>query len=123
MSFEKDGIVQVGPEELMEIYNSGEKEPIIIDVREPEEYEQGHIPGVPLIPMNTIPEHVEKLKQERSYIFVCRSGGRSQKVSLFLKEKGFDNVRNYAGGMLEWTGELKHGLEWVVTDASELGEK
>ncbi len=120
MAFEQNGIIQVEEEELKELIDSKNKEWIVIDVRELVEYEEGHIPGIPLIPMNTIPSFVEQLKKDASYLFVCRSGGRSQAVAEYMKEQGFENVRNYAGGMLSWTGETKDGLEWVVQDGSEL---
>jgi len=50
MSFEQDGIKQVEKEELKELLKNQDQAPIIIDVRELDEYEEGHIPGLPLIP-------------------------------------------------------------------------
>ncbi|WP_088103613.1 rhodanese-like domain-containing protein [Halalkalibacter urbisdiaboli] len=117
MAFEQDGIVQVEVDELKELLNS---DTIIVDVRELEEYDEAHIPGVPLIPMNSIPHHMEKLDKGKSYVFVCRSGARSQNVALYLNEHGFTDVKNYAGGMLNWDGERSSGLEWVVKDTGEL---
>lgn len=117
MAFEQDGIVQVEVSELKDLLNS---DAIIIDVRELEEYDESHIPGVPLIPMNSIPQHMDKLDKEKSYVFVCRSGARSQNVALYLKEHGFSDVHNFSGGMLNWDGERNSGLEWVVKDPAEL---
>ncbi|MDQ0207952.1 rhodanese-like domain-containing protein [Alkalicoccobacillus murimartini] len=120
MSFEEDGIVQIKEEEIQQLLKVGAKEPILIDVRELEEYSESHIPGVPLIPMNTIPSMVADLDRSSSYVFICRSGKRSQNVALYLKEQGITNVRNFAGGMLSWNGEVKQGLEWVVKHSGEL---
>lgn len=120
MSYEHNGIRQVEEKELKQLIENGSNECLIIDVREPDEYEAGHIPGVPLLPMNRIPVVFEQLKKDASYIFVCRSGGRSQAVAEFLKEQGFKDVQNFAGGMLTWTGEVAFGLEKPVDDVSEL---
>ncbi|MEN0644227.1 rhodanese-like domain-containing protein [Alkalicoccobacillus gibsonii] len=120
MSFEEDGIVQIDQEELRELILTGAKEPILIDVRELDEYEEGHIPGVPLIPMNTIPSFADDFDRTSSYVFICRSGKRSQNVARYLKEQGMLNVRNFAGGMLSWQGEVKEGLEWIVKQTDEL---
>ncbi|WP_144450201.1 rhodanese-like domain-containing protein [Halalkalibacter nanhaiisediminis] len=120
MAFEQDGIIQVEEDELKELLKSKNSDPIIIDVREPFEYEEAHIPGLPLIPMQTIPNMIDQLDKDASYLFVCRSGSRSQNVAMYMQHQGFKNVRNYAGGMLGWSGETTTGLEWVVRDGKEL---
>lgn len=119
MAFELDGIEQVEETELAALLNEKGDETIVVDVREPEEYEAGHIPGLPLLPMSSIPAVVAEMDKEKSYIFVCRSGSRSQNVALYLKDQGFRDVKNYAGGMLEWTGEVTSGLEWFVKDVQD----
>ncbi|KHF38439.1 rhodanese-like domain-containing protein [Halalkalibacter okhensis] len=120
MAFEQDGIKQVEVEELKELVQSDSKDLMIIDVREVEEYEEAHIPGLPLIPMQTIPMVMDQLDKEQSYLFVCRSGSRSQNVALYLQNQGFKNVQNYFGGMLAWDGEVQSGPEWIVKDVKEL---
>ncbi|MDV2684987.1 rhodanese-like domain-containing protein [Alkalihalophilus lindianensis] len=119
MSTELNGIKQVGTDELKAMLKH-EESPIIIDVREHDEYEESHIKGVPLVPMHTIPQHLDNLDQSKSYVFVCRSGVRSQNVALYLKDHGFMDVRNYDGGMLSWDGEREIGLEWVIREIKEL---
>ncbi|KYG32355.1 rhodanese-like domain-containing protein [Alkalihalobacillus trypoxylicola] len=120
MSYEKDGINQIEVEELEKLVNEERDNKILIDVREVEEYDQFHIPGVPLIPMNQIPQLFEKMDKEKDYVFICRSGARSQNVALFLKDNGFNHVHNYAGGMLAWQGETAEGPEWIVKDIKEI---
>lgn len=120
MAFEIDGIKQYDYRELQEIVNKKEKDPIIIDVREPEEYIEGHIPNIPLIPMQQLPAMIEDFDTEKEYIFVCRSGSRSQNVARYLKENGFQKVHNYAEGMLGWEGDIATGMENVVKDVKEL---
>lgn len=111
MAYEEEGIEQVGPEELESIAKNKEKDIHIIDVRQPEEYAAGHIPGVPLVPMETVPDEMKNWNKDDEYIFICRSGRRSQMVAHFLKENGFQKVKNFAGGMLGWNGELEYGEE------------
>jgi rhodanese-related sulfurtransferase len=63
---------------------------------------------------------MDQLDKEESYLFVCRSGNRSQNVALYLQNQGFQNVQNYFGGMLAWDGEVKNGPEWIIRDVGEL---
>jgi rhodanese-related sulfurtransferase len=120
VSFELDGIKQVEKDELKELVKNQTKSLTIIDVREVEEYEEAHIPGLPLIPMSNFPNILDQLDKEHSYLFVCRSGGRSQNVAMYLQNQGFKDVQNYYGGMLAWDGEVKTGAEWIVKDVKEI---
>ncbi|OLO40623.1 sulfurtransferase [Alkalihalophilus pseudofirmus] len=120
MAYEVEGIKQIETNELQEIVNEGKADPILVDVREPEEYVEGHISNIPLIPMHNLPALIDQFDKDKEYIFVCRSGNRSQNVAMFFKERGFDKVSNYAGGMLAWDGELATGMERVITDVKEL---
>jgi rhodanese-related sulfurtransferase len=83
----------------------------IVDVREPDEWAQGHIAHASLVPLGTVPGNVEAFDGEPTYI-VCRSGARSGRACDFLRGEG-RNVVNVAGGMIAWTGA---GFE-VVTGA------
>ncbi|AWE07197.1 rhodanese [Lysinibacillus sp. 2017] len=78
----------------------------IIDVREVDEVEEGHIPGITNIPLGLLEFKMNELDKKESYIMVCRSGGRSSQATAFLESQGFD-VTNMAGGMLAWNGEVK----------------
>jgi rhodanese-related sulfurtransferase len=91
--------------ELKEALEDTDRAAIVIDVREPEEYEEAHISGLPLIPMGDIIDWTERLDPEREYVFVCRSGRRSFEVAKYFQNNGFANVHNFAGGMLSWAGE------------------
>lgn len=77
----------------------------LVDVREDFEVETGKIPQAVHIPMNTIPENLDRFDKEQTYIIVCRSGARSEKVGYFLLEQGIQAI-NMEGGMLAWTGEI-----------------
>ncbi|PTL37787.1 rhodanese-like domain-containing protein [Alkalicoccus saliphilus] len=120
MTKEVSGVKQVDKEQLKDILKDENSGQIVIDVREPEEYEAGHIPGVPLVPMSTIPDLAEGFDQEKEYVFICRSGNRSQRVSEFLKAHGYTGAVNFEGGMLEWDGDKKEGDEVQLTSVDEL---
>ncbi|WHX48175.1 rhodanese-like domain-containing protein [Paenibacillus woosongensis] len=108
------GVSHIDTKELSDILQDPGNRTIIIDVREPEEYIQAHIPGVPLIPMGEIIGYMDDLDPEREYVFICRSGQRSFNVAKYFQQNGFDAVHNYAGGMLDWDGEMATGLENVI---------
>lgn len=119
MSYDYQGISHIDSEELYELLQDTNNSHLIIDVREPHEYEQAHIPGIPLIPMGNIPQYADQLDKEREYVFVCRSGQRSFEVANYLQQLGFQHVHNLDGGMLGWMYETKSGLEHVISDLNE----
>lgn len=71
----------------------------IIDVREPDEYAAGHVPGAINVPLSTVPEHAD-LFEEGAYV-VCQLGGRSAKAVAYLAEQGIP-VHNVTGGTAAW---------------------
>ena len=75
---------------------------ILIDVREQWEYDEGHIPGITLIPMSEIAGRLDEVSTDKEIIVTCRSGNRSGQVTEFLRTNGFDNVHNMQGGILAW---------------------
>lgn len=114
-----DGISHLDTEELNErLQESSNNKLYIIDVREPEEYMERHIPSVPLLPMGEFPDLVDQFDPEAEYIFVCRSGRRSLEVAKFFRNEGITKVHNFDGGMLAWNKEVKSGAEHIVTDFS-----
>ena len=78
----------------------------LIDVREVEEVEAGHIPGIINIPLSVLETRMPELDKNEKYIVVCRSGNRSGMATQLLESHGFD-VTNMVGGMLEWQGEVE----------------
>ncbi len=85
----------------------------IIDVREPQEWESGHIAQAELVPLSTVPERLGAFDGSPTYV-VCRSGARSTNACRYLAEQGIEVV-NVAGGMLAWVDE---GFETVTGAAS-----
>lgn len=81
--------------------------PNVIDVREKDEYENGHIKGALLMPLNTLPNKIQFLDKTRTFHVVCHSGARSTIASQYLAQNGF-KVVNVMGGMSAYKGELDY---------------
>jgi len=96
-------------DELAERLKKGEKLNLV-DVREPDEWEAGHIAEARLIPMSQLAGRVNELfeNDEEEVILICRSGGRSTRVCDYLAQQGY-SVVNIAGGMLSWNGDVVTG--------------
>ncbi len=73
----------------------------IIDVRQPDEYIEGHVPGARLMPMDEIPELVDQIPDDAPVYVICGSGPRSHRVTEWLLAQGYD-ATNVAGGTKAW---------------------
>lgn len=74
----------------------------ILDVREPDEWVESHIPGATLIPLGELASRVDEVPQDQEVVVVCRSGNRSQQGRDILLAAGFTNVTSMAGGVNQW---------------------
>ncbi|MFC0187806.1 rhodanese-like domain-containing protein [Fictibacillus aquaticus] len=90
----------ISPEEVKQLLKEG-KNISLIDVREDEEVAEGKIPEAVHIKMGEIPERLDEIDKEKEHIIICRSGRRSENVSLFLMDQGY-KVKNMEGGMLAY---------------------
>ena len=79
---------------------------ILLDVRTDREYFLSSIEGSLHMPMNTISEGYTSLDKDKEIIVQCKSGVRSEKVCEFLLNNGFKNVKNLAGGIVEWAKQI-----------------
>jgi adenylyltransferase/sulfurtransferase len=100
-----DAVVEIQPAQLAERLGRGEKLEII-DVREPYEWEIGHIPGARLVPLDRIGEEIPRLDKRRETILYCKVGARSAYAAQQLVRAGVTDVRNLAGGILRWIDEV-----------------
>jgi rhodanese-related sulfurtransferase len=75
----------------------------LVDVREPHEYDEAHVPGAQLIPLGTVPDRVDEVPTEGQVYVICAKGGRSLKAAEFYRASGIDAV-NVAGGTSAWVG-------------------
>ena len=71
-----------------------------LDVREPDEFASGRLPGTVNVPLGELAARVGELDPSRRVVLLCRSGNRSGRAAEFLVDSGFDDVVNLAGGML-----------------------
>lgn len=79
---------------------------LLLDVREASEVATCAIPGSQHIPMNQIPESLPDLPKDRLILVQCHHGGRSMRVTQFLRANGFTQVTNIAGGIDAWAVEI-----------------
>lgn len=73
----------------------------VIDVREPDEFAGGHVPGAVNIPLQTVPDSLDRLDPEKPVYVICQHGMRSERAATFLDARGFDTV-NVLGGTSAW---------------------
>jgi len=101
-----DGIPQISVQELKRRLDAKE-DVFVLDVREPYEVPIASL-GAPLIPLGELAKRVDELaaQKDRNIVVHCRSGGRSQKAALVLKNAGFTHVENLAGGILAWADKI-----------------
>ena len=76
--------------------------PVLLDVREPWEFQTCHIAQSQHIPMAQVPARVSELDRDAETVVICHHGGRSMQVALFLEHQGFKRVHNLAGGVDAW---------------------
>jgi sulfur-carrier protein adenylyltransferase/sulfurtransferase len=105
----KNGIPQLTVKELKARRDAGE-DIFLLDVREPYEYQIAQIGGT-LIPQNDVPNRLAEIPRDREIIVHCRSGARSQKIAELLKQSGYKDVANVAGGILAWADEIDPSVQ------------
>ncbi|MCB1908587.1 MAG: sulfurtransferase [Rhodocyclaceae bacterium] len=82
------------------------KAPVLLDVREANEFEYCRIDGSVLMPMGSVPARMTELDASAPTVVICHHGGRSMQVAMFLERQGFSEVINLAGGVAAWAGEI-----------------
>lgn len=103
--FGTPSVPEITPQEAQDRIASAER-PFVLDVREPDEYASGHIPGSKLIPLGTLPNHLDELPKDQPIIVVCLAGGRSARATQHLIQSGYQAV-NMMGGMMNWQGPVE----------------
>ena len=74
----------------------------ILDVREHDEWTQGHIPGATLIPLGELPNRLNEVPKDKTVVVVCRTGHRSAQGRDILLNAGYTTVTSITGGMTQW---------------------
>ncbi len=91
----------IEPSELNDLLQSGER-PVVVDVREPWEYVQGHVAGAKLIPLGELTRRLKELDREQPVAVICASGSRSQSAAALLGQQGYETIYNVIGGTFNW---------------------
>ena len=96
--------------ELKDYLESTEKPPVLLDVRQPWEYDICKLDNSVLIPMSTIPANLDKLDKDRETVVICHHGVRSRRVAYFLEQAGFNKVINLRGGVDGWARDVDKAM-------------
>lgn len=106
-----DEITRLSPKALKEILEKDEKgEYVLLDVRQPEEYRAGHIPGAMLVPLGELETRYNEFEKNQKIVTYCRSGHRSMGAAIMLCGLGFTAVHSMDGGILNWFYETLTGV-------------
>jgi rhodanese-related sulfurtransferase/rubrerythrin len=120
-----DEIRSLTPTEVKTILGKDKRgEFLLLDVRQPEEYKAGHIPGAMLIPLGELEARQGELDRDKTIITYCRSGHRSMAAAIALCGLGFKGVQHLDGGILGWSYETITGIPErrpeLVTEAADV---
>jgi rhodanese-related sulfurtransferase len=77
----------------------------ILDVRTPAEWQEYHVPGSTLIPLDELPSRLDEVPRDQEVVVVCRSGNRSATGRDMLRQAGFTQVTSLAGGLSQWRSQ------------------
>ena len=95
---------QITPPELAAwLADASRPKPVLLDVREPWEWDTARIEGAQHIPMREVPARIAEIDRSRDVVAVCHHGGRSQQVAMLLEKSGFAKVHNLQGGVDGWS--------------------
>ncbi|MDF9392062.1 MULTISPECIES: rhodanese-like domain-containing protein [Methylococcus] len=100
----------LAPYQVKALLDEPEAAPLLLDVREPDEFAFCHIEGSVHIPMGEIVSRLSELDPDRTTVVVCHHGMRSFQVGRFLETQGFGQVINLAGGIDAWAREADPGI-------------
>ncbi len=96
---------QFRPAELAAHLQAGNA-PVLLDVREPWEWDVCHLPGAILIPMGELPARLQELNKAAETVVICHHGVRSYHAARYLETVGFGDVVNLSGGVAAWADEV-----------------
>ena len=103
-------VESVNAEKAGHLINSASTQDLnIVDVRQPNEYKQGHIPGAKLLPLPELDKRLDELDPDKPALVYCAVGGRSRVAAQMLSGKGYQTVYNLKGGYKAWNGEAAAG--------------
>lgn len=98
------------PELAAWLADASRPKPVLLDVREPWEFQTCHIAGSLPIPMNAVPARLQELEEDAPIVCICHHGGRSMSVAGFLERNGFTQVTNLIGGVHAWALQVDNAM-------------
>ena len=101
----EDAVPEIAPHELAARFAAGDR-PLLLDVREPREWELARIEGARLVPLGTLAGAIPSLDREAEIVVMCKSGVRSANAARQLRDAGFRRVLNLAGGIKRWSADV-----------------
>ena len=104
-----DAPLEIGVAELDAWRRSG-KDVAVLDVREDWEVNTVSLPGTVNIPMQQVPQRVTELPRDKPLVVMCHHGGRSRQVTGWLRQNGFTQAINLAGGIHAWAEQVEPGM-------------
>ncbi|PAV29085.1 rhodanese-like domain-containing protein [Virgibacillus profundi] len=90
-----------------EQFREGYRKAQLIDVREPQEFEKGHILGSRNIPVTQMRQRLIEMRKDKPVYLYCQSGSRSARAAQLLHKKGYKDINQLKGGFKKWTGKIK----------------
>ncbi len=99
-------MLQLTPTQLQHHLQTATPKPVLLDVREPSEFEFCALEGAINIPLTRISEAAATLDPEQEYVLICHHGMRSQRAGAFLAAHGFEKLINLVGGVEAWACDL-----------------
>lgn len=88
-------------------FREGYRKAQLIDVREPQEFDKGHILGARNIPVTQMKQRLIEMRKDKPVYLYCQSGSRSARAAQLLHKKGYEDINQLKGGFKKWTGKIK----------------
>ena len=98
------------PELAQWLADDARPQPVLLDVREPWEFQTCHIDGASAMPMRTVPARLAELDPDQPVVCICHHGARSMQVAGFLEQNGFTDVSNLTGGVHAWALQVDNKM-------------
>jgi len=99
----KKAVSGLTQEQFIEGYRKAQ----LVDVREPKEFDGGHILGARNIPSSQMRQRFKEIRSDKPVYLYCQNSARSARTALFLKKKGYTQIYQLQGGFRQWTGKIK----------------
>lgn len=97
---------EISPQELKQKLGENHEDVFLLDVREKSEYDIVHLEGARLVPLNTLPHHLDSLPSDKEIVVYCHHGQRSLYATAYLHQNGYTDARNLTGGIDRWAAEI-----------------